>query len=269
MDRLNPPISAPGHSQITSYWIPLEFNLDPHVIIQFIEAQAAKNGVDLGPLPPLFAIVMGMSPADLAAIPIKSTPLTDATAGGSPRGCQSGQQFDVYGAILRSLADITVTLQIDSTVKIDDYETELAFVQNNVPAVTDRSALNLIGAVAVPVVQGIVDASVLSVATADVTDITDSGFNAALQGSLLNTGPFDALISFPNGVDVIFMGNKIATIALPPICAPGSVGQPLLLTTGKLTITDTGGFTACAQCRHAVLAFLTSVDLQLLDLHST
>lgn len=46
---------------------------------------------------------------------------------------------------------------------------------------------------------------------------------------------FDALIEFPTGVDVIWQGNNIATIDLPPLCAAGGVGIPNLQTTGKLT----------------------------------
>ena len=47
----------------------------------------------------------------------------------------SGRQFDVNDAILNSLAGLEVTLDVDSVVKLDDFQTELAFKQFNVPAV--------------------------------------------------------------------------------------------------------------------------------------
>lgn len=73
--------------------------------------------------------------------------------------------------------------------------------------------------------------------------MTDNGFTVALKGSLLNAGPFDASIEFPHGLDVIFAGNKIASLALPPICTSGGAGVPDLETTAILTISDQGRFT--------------------------
>jgi hypothetical protein len=47
----------------------------------------------------------------------------------------SGKQFDVNDAILNALAGLEVALEVDSVVKLDDFETELTFNQLNVPAV--------------------------------------------------------------------------------------------------------------------------------------
>lgn len=190
VSRLNPPISAPGHSQIESYFLPIHFNMDPHVIIQLLETQASKNGVDLGPLLPLFAIVMGMTTDQIRSSRIKSTVLPNQLPNGDSPRCTGGGQFDAFSAILRSLVGISVTLQIQSTVKIDDYQTDLNFNQFNVPAQTDRSVLYLVGAVAAPIVQNIVGQSQLSVNAANISDVTDGGFTAALQGALTDTGPF-------------------------------------------------------------------------------
>lgn len=190
VSRLDPPISAPGHSQITSYFIPMHFNMDPHVIIQLLETQATKNGVDLGPLLPLFAYVMSMTTDQIRSYPIKSTVLPGQLPNGDSPQCTGGGQFDAFDAILRSLVGISVTLQIQSTTKIDDYQTNLDFNQYNVPAQTDRSVLYLVGAVAAPIVQNIVAQSQLAVNAAEISDVTDRGFTAALQGSLTATGPF-------------------------------------------------------------------------------
>lgn len=186
---MNPVITAPGHTSITSYFVPLKFNLDPHVIIQLLQAQAAKNNVNLGALPSLFDYVLGLSLDQIHALPITTSVLADQTSEGNAPQCVSGGQLDYFGAILDTLKNLLATLQLQTTVKLDDYQTNLNFNQYNVPAITDRTALYLIGAVAPPIVQRLVDVATLTVREADITDVTDTGFKAFLQGSLLGTGP--------------------------------------------------------------------------------
>lgn len=52
------PIHADGHSNVTSQDLPFQFNLDPTTIITLLTDGASDNGVDLGPLPDLFAIAL-------------------------------------------------------------------------------------------------------------------------------------------------------------------------------------------------------------------
>lgn len=115
----------------------------------------------------------------------------------------------------------------------------------------------LIGAVAGPVAQELVDQSVLSFTEANITfvcwhyslssksnvltnpsDITNEGFSLSLKGSLTDTGPLDALITFTDPVTVTWEGQSIATIALPPICAAANTGVPDYETSATLSITD-------------------------------
>lgn len=49
------------------------------------------------------------------------------------------------GAILNVLKGLATRIEIESTVKIDDYQTDLDFVQDPVPTDTDDTALYLIG----------------------------------------------------------------------------------------------------------------------------
>ena len=72
----------------------------------------------------------------------------------------------------------------------------------------------------------------------------NEGFDLALQGQLLNAGPFDAQIEFPDGVIVNWEGNDIAKIHLPPVCSAANVGVPNYRTKGHLKITDKAKFTA-------------------------
>lgn len=71
--------------------------------------------------------------------------------------------------------------------------------------------------------------------------MTNNGFSLSLAGALLGTGPLDALISFPKPLTVVYDGQDIAEISLPPICAAANSGVPNLQTNANLTITSQSG----------------------------
>ncbi|PPQ99716.1 hypothetical protein CVT24_009699 [Panaeolus cyanescens] len=231
------PIRADGHSDVTSPQLPINFNLDPTAIIQLLLATSAQNNVDLGPLTQLFQFILQN--------PDFKPPVTTTVDTQAPT-CVSGQQFDASGAVLKSLAGLKVDLSVSSSVKLDDFPTDLAFTQKGVPAITDQTSLFLIGAVAAPVAQHLVDGSVLAFSEANISNITDEGFDLFLKGSLTNTGPLDALIAFTEPLNVNFKGKDIGTITLPPICAAANSGVPDYETTAHFTITDQEEFTAFA-----------------------
>ncbi|KAH8925300.1 hypothetical protein BT69DRAFT_1216651 [Atractiella rhizophila] len=236
--NLSPVISAAGHSTITSRELPFEFNIDPKAIIEFLFIASQVNGVDLGPLPPLLQYVHNLPSTD--------TPVTP-TPDLNPPNCHSGQQFDVLGAILATLKNLFVDLTIESTTRLDDYRTDLDFVQHNVSAVTvDDTALYLVGIVGAPLVQALVDQSTLQFSQANISQVTDDGFQVDSCSHSCCSGPFDALISFPKPVTVSWEGSNIATITLPDLCAAANTAIPDLVTTGQLTITNQGKFTEFA-----------------------
>ncbi|EIW52711.1 uncharacterized protein TRAVEDRAFT_134842 [Trametes versicolor FP-101664 SS1] len=234
VDRSNSPIHADGHNKIESPQLPFEFNMDPVTIIQLLLQGAKNNNVDLGPLPDLFKIV--------TSNPGANTPIV-ATVDTNKATCDSGNQFDVDDAILNALKNLQVALDIDSSVKIDDFATNLAFKQSNVTAITDRTALYLIGVVAPPIVQSLVDQANLTFDAANITNLSDGGFDLSLKGALTGTGPLDAEITFVDPVTVTWNGNDIASIALPPVCAGANAGVPNYETNARLTITDSDKFT--------------------------
>ncbi|KAI6135778.1 hypothetical protein EV401DRAFT_1898270 [Pisolithus croceorrhizus] len=231
------PITASGHTNVTSPSLPFEFNLDPLTIIELISVSAEENEVDLGPLSALFQLVTDN--------PDYHPPVKTSVDTSSP-SCVSGSQFDVDDAILNALKGLQVELVVDSSVRLDDYITELAFIQKGVTADTDRTALYLIGVVAAPIAQELVNNASLSFSEANITNISNDGFDLSLQGSLTNVGPLDALIEFVKPVVVTWQGYDIATISLPPVCAAANTGVPNYQTSGKLTITDQARFTAYA-----------------------
>ncbi|KAF9264250.1 hypothetical protein L218DRAFT_258531 [Marasmius fiardii PR-910] len=232
------PIHAGGHSTITSPTLPLQYNLDPVTIINFLKLASQANGVDIGPLTELFQFILDN--------PNFHPPVTSSVDTSGASTCSSGQQFDVSGAILSSLKNLEVDLQVDSSVKLDDFATDLSFAQHKVKALTDETALFLIGAVAGPVTQHLVDGAQLAFKEATITGITNDGFDLALKGSLTGTGPLDAQITFTEPLVVNWQGSDIATVTLPPVCAAANSGVPDYETTGHLTITDQGRFTEFA-----------------------
>ena len=231
---LSPAIRANGHTTITSRTLPLKMDLDPKHLIQFVEKAAANTNTDLGPLTEQFNKVMAMSSTKTTIQPYPDS---------DPPSWHSGRQFDVFGAVMSLLKGLKVTLDIQSTVKLDDYQTNLNFQQSPVPTDTDRTALYLIGPIGAPIVQNLVDQATLSFSMTNITKLRDDGFHLDLQGQLLNTGPFDAQIEFPEGVSVTWEGQSIATIQLPAIRAFAYEGVPNLRTTGELKITNQAGFT--------------------------
>ncbi|EGO25193.1 hypothetical protein SERLADRAFT_448192 [Serpula lacrymans var. lacrymans S7.9] len=237
VDRSSDPIHADGHSNITSPSLPFNFNMDPITIIDLITIAAQQNNVNLGPLPELFGLV--------TSNPSYHPPVNTSVDTSAPT-CVSGNQFDINDAILDAMKDLQVTLAVDSSVKLDDYATQLTFNQTNVAAITDNTALYLIGAVAAPVAQDLVNGADLKFTEANITNITNGGFSLSLQGSLTNVGPLDALIEFVEPVTVTWQGHDIATISLPPVCAAANTGVPNYQTQGTLTITDQAQFTAYA-----------------------
>ena len=227
--------TAGGHQNITSSTVPLNFNLNPLTIVALITDTAQANSVDLGPLNQLFQIVIGD--------PGFRSPITSSMDTG-PAVCVSGQQFDVNGAILNALKGLKVDLAIQASLKLDQFATDLAFNQSGVTAVTDNTALYLIGAVAPPIVQNLVDGALLKFTQANITNLSDGGFDLALVGSLTNIGPLDTKISFPEPVVINWQGHNIATISLPPVCAAANTGVPNYAPQVTLKITDLNQYVA-------------------------
>ncbi|KAL1735691.1 hypothetical protein EV714DRAFT_280260 [Schizophyllum commune] len=228
------PIHADGHSNVTSQDMPFDFNLDPATIIQLLLQNSEANGVDLGPLPDLFQFVLDNPDFDP---PVKSKVDTEG------QSCHSGNQFDVQGAILSALKNLNVNLSITTDTSLDDYATQLSFMQYDVPAITDETALYLIGAVAAPIAQHLVDGANVSFTEANITNISNDGFDLALLGSLTNIGPLDAQITFTEPLTITWNDNKIAEIDVPDVCAGADEGVPNWDTSATLHITDQGAFT--------------------------
>ncbi|KAK0557527.1 hypothetical protein OC844_005558 [Tilletia horrida] len=230
---LKNPISAPGHQEVTSPALPFALTKNLNDLVKFIILAGQNTGTDLGPLPGLLGQLNGAS-----------TYSGQVTAGPDTGNnqCASGSGFDINKAILSLLKGLRTDVTVDTELALDDYRTSLAFTQKGTPTETDETALRLIGLVAPPIVQSIVDQTKLSFSLANATDLTDDGFTVSLQGSVTDSGPFDAFIEFTEPLTVIWDKSPIATIQLPGICAKANEGVPNYSATGTLKITNQARF---------------------------
>lgn len=136
---------------------------------------------------PEFQYVLGLESTETA--------VTSRVNTGRETCTPTGTTKQVQDIILAAVANLKTDLGIQSTVALDEYITALNFQQRGVPTVLDDSVLYLTGLLGRTIVARIVDQAELSFTGGNVTDITDEGFKVALTGSLVNAGPFDALIS--------------------------------------------------------------------------
>ncbi|KAG6820875.1 hypothetical protein H0H93_010219 [Arthromyces matolae] len=236
-DFTSNPLHATSHSNATSPSLTLEFNLDPQAIIQLLVTASQENKVDIGPLSQLFQFVIEN--------PDFKPPIVTSVDVGPPM-CVSGRQFDVEGAILQALLGLKVDLAVQSSLRLDDFPVDLSFDQRNVPAATDKTVLYLIGAVASSVTQHLVDGAEMKFNQANITNITNDGFDLSLAGSLTNVGPLDAFIEFVEPLIVSWQGRDIGTLSLPSVCAAANIGVPDYQTTAHVTILSSLEFTEFA-----------------------
>lgn len=131
LNRISPPLSAPGHTAVVLPSLPLELTLDPRDLITFFGTAAENANVALGPLAPYFADTLTLSDAQIANYSRIQTrvilPMTN-----SPASCTSGRQADVFNIITSAVVGTRVTLGINSSLLLDEYATDLEFYQYDV-----------------------------------------------------------------------------------------------------------------------------------------
>ena len=112
------------------------------MIISLLGSQSTVNGINLGPLPGLFELVIEDPTFKTNIVATKATGALScirctwlAFLLVSPMWhsrLHSGQQFDVDTAILKSLVGLKVDLAVSSDLDLDSYATSLSFTQRNV-----------------------------------------------------------------------------------------------------------------------------------------
>ncbi|KAK0546638.1 hypothetical protein OC846_005187, partial [Tilletia horrida] len=150
--------------------------------------------------------------------------------------------FNLPSYIDRAFQFATTNIQIESDVTIGDYSTKLDFSQLDVPLNTDETLNLLLPILAQPIVQKIVDGSILGIDTVTILNPQQTQFATALVGSITNAGPFDAVISFPQGLDITWENQLLGHIAFPNITVVGDVGANFNLT-AQFQVADVGVLT--------------------------
>lgn len=168
--------------------------------------------------------------------------------------------FELPPYVLQAFRRLTVNVDLVSVVQIGDFVTDLtysqvrgargrptrwrliAYRQRDVPAYTDSTLLLLLPVLASPIVQKIVDASVLTIDSILITDPAPTSLGTHLVGAITQAGPFDAVISFPQGLTVYWNGAALGQIAMPDVHAAADVGAALDLD-ATLTVADVGHLT--------------------------
>ncbi|KAI9507773.1 hypothetical protein F5148DRAFT_1368223, partial [Russula earlei] len=235
--------SEPLDVDDSSRALPFAFNLEePLKIIELLRSSAETNGVDLGPLDDL--LTMAESYYNSSA-PRNDIARIQADVPAKVPTFASGKQFDITGAILKSLENLKVTLRINSQLMVDNHCANLVFTQPDVPAaIRDGTALYLIGAIAPPIVQTLVEKADFRIKEATITNQRDDKFDLELNASLTKTGPLDAEIEFKNGVIVTWEGHDVAEItSLSKITAVAYDGCPnYQAENARVKIIDRGRF---------------------------
>lgn len=150
--------------------------------------------------------------------------------------------FNLPSYVLEAFRALTVNIDLISVVNIGEFTTDLAYTQENVPAYTDSSLLLLLPVLAAPIVQKIVDGSILAIDSILITNPQLNNFGTHLVGSITQAGPFDATINFPQGLIVYWNGAPLGQIAMPDIALVGDVGASLNLD-AAFAVADVGHLT--------------------------
>ena len=137
--------------------------------------------------------------------------------------------FNIANFVDKAFTKAAVDLDIVSTASIGDYETKLSFVQSDVKLETDDSLHLLLPVLAKPIVQKIVDGAVLVVKRVTILNPQQKSFITRLIGSITNSGPFDATISFPDGLQVSWNNKVLGQIKMPDIKLEADEGAQLNL----------------------------------------
>ncbi|CAG8470506.1 8851_t:CDS:2 [Diversispora eburnea] len=202
-DRSENPIILPGSGNVTVSDLPFSLNLDPPTMFGLLRTQAQLANLDTTVLDALITI----GKVNVPGVPS----VTEIDPG-------KLKNFDMNVFVETALANIVANVSLLSTIRVGEYEMPFAYSQI-VTTHTDLSILKLIPILSRPIVQTLVDASIMSFDKILIQKPTEDSFVAVITGQISNTGPLPATISFPNGANLLSDKTVLGTMSLPPITA--------------------------------------------------
>ncbi|KAI8143830.1 hypothetical protein BJV82DRAFT_557523 [Fennellomyces sp. T-0311] len=217
------PINIAGHSTVESSPLNMKMNLQPAAVALLLRSLAVKSKLDTRPLDALLTMG-GFQIAGQEQISADPS-LFDG--------------FDISKYTMEAMKALTVDLQLESGLTIGQYVNTLQFAQSNVSTATDESVTKLIPIVGQPIVQQIVDGADLAFETITLSEPTDNGFKVLMVGSISNTGPMAASISFVEPLTIQWQGRDLGKVTMETIKTQPNVGAQFNVT-GEFTIADAG-----------------------------
>ncbi|KAI9493349.1 hypothetical protein BDB00DRAFT_823642 [Zychaea mexicana] len=215
------PINIPGHSTVQSTPLDMTMNLEPGAVALLLRDLAVKKNLDTRPLDALLTMggfsIQGQE--EISADPS----LFDG--------------FDISKFVMEAMSVLAVDLQLESGLTIGQYVNTLQFAQSNVATATDETVTKLIPVVGQPIVQQIVDGSDLAFETITLSEPTNSGFKVQMVGSISNTGPMAASISFAQPLTISWEGRELGKVSMDTINTQPNVGATFNVS-GEFSIAD-------------------------------
>lgn len=216
------PIIIPGKTTVQSNELDMTMNIEPAAVALLLRSLAVVSQLDTRPLDALLT---------LGGFNIEGQETVQADS-------NLFANFNISSFVMDAMKSLKVDLSLASDLTIGQYTNTLAFSQAGVQTATDSSVTMLIPIVGQVIVQQIVDGSVLSFDSIILSSPTDSGFKVQMKGSISNTGPMAATISFPTPLSVAWKGQNLGQVTMASIQAQPNVGATFDVS-GEFTISNT------------------------------
>ncbi|RCH90057.1 hypothetical protein CU098_000268, partial [Rhizopus stolonifer] len=215
------PIVIPGKTTVQPSELSMLMNTEPAAVALLLRSLAVTSQLDTRPLDALLT---------LGGFHIEGQ---DNIAADS----SLFNGFNISNFVMEAMKSLKVDLSLASDLNIGQYVNTLNFAQANVQITTDSSVTALISIVGQPIVQQIVDGSVLAFESIVMSAPTESGFKIQMKGSITKTGPMAASISFPTPLTVAWQGKVFGQVAMQAIEAKPDTGAMFDIS-GDFSITD-------------------------------
>ena len=229
---------ASGKTTSTSPAIDLDMNLNPPDIFSLTRRLAVLAGLDTEQLDGIVALG-GYSYVTTTDEDDAPAPSASATSSSSSNSTSSSSQkkrdtniytgFNLPNFVDAAFKELRADVVLSSAVTIGSYNTNLEYTQTDVPVNTDSTLNYLLPILAQPIVQKIVDGSVLGISTVTISDPQEESFGTALVGNITNAGPFDANITFGSGLTISWNGQTLGTMQMPVVALAADTGAQLNL----------------------------------------
>lgn len=215
------PIVIPGKTTVQSGELDMKMNTEPAAVALLLRSLAVTSQLDTRPLDALLT---------LGGFNIEGQENVAADS-------SLFNGFNISTFVMDAMKSLKVDLSLASDLTIGQYVNTLSFSQAAVQTATDNTVTGLIPIVGQPIVQQIVDGSVLGFDSIIMSSPTEGSFKVQMKGSIAKTGPMAATISFPTPLTVAWGGKKLGVVTMPALEAKADVGASFDVS-GDFTITD-------------------------------